>query len=92
MVFGLFSTPPQQAGRSHQTESRVSVSKHEATRAEYDRFGSVGIPMAGQSNQNPATCFLPEHSVQDLLQRANDLSSGASPGATKPASCARRGR
>jgi hypothetical protein len=46
-------------------------------RAEYDRFGGVGISMARQS-KSPARLLLPEHPIQALLLRANDLGFGAS--------------
>ena len=44
---------------------------HDATQAEYDRFGSVGISTAG--NQNPSKPSLPEHRIPVLLLYANDL-------------------
>ena len=44
---------------------------HDATQAEYDRFGSVGISTAG--NQNPSKPSLPEDRIPVLLLYANDL-------------------
>jgi hypothetical protein len=39
---------------------------YDATRAEYDRFGGVGISMAGQS-KSPAGLLLPEHARPGLV-------------------------
>ena len=44
-------------------------------KAEYDRFGGVGHFQPG--NQNPGRLLLPEHPIQGLLLRANDLGLGA---------------
>ena len=49
-----------------------AVCVYDATRAEYDRFGGVGISMSGQS-KSPAGPLLPEHPIHVLLLRANDL-------------------
>jgi len=53
----------------------------DATRAEYDRFGGVGIPMlhvAGQSKLKSRQGFhYRKHPIQVLLLRANDLCFGA---------------
>jgi hypothetical protein len=54
---------------------------YDATRAEYDRFGGVGISMTRQS-KSPAGLLLPEHPVPVLLLRANDLRFGARRGST----------
>jgi hypothetical protein len=40
-------------------------------------LAASALPWLGKQNQNPATYLLPEHPVQGLLMRANDLSSGA---------------
>jgi hypothetical protein len=56
--------------------SKLSVSKHDATRAEYDRFGGVGISR-GRGNQNPSKVLLPERPIHVLLMRAKCLRLGA---------------
>jgi hypothetical protein len=56
---------------------RTAASRvYDATRAEYDRFGGVGISMARQSNPQQGYYYT-EHPIRVLLLRANDLSFGA---------------
>ena len=54
----------------------VSVSKHDATRAEYDRCGGVGIAH-GQAIKIPSKVLLPERPIHVLLMRAKCLRLGA---------------
>jgi hypothetical protein len=54
------------------TPPRLCLKARDATHAEYDRFGGVGIAMARPS-KSPATLLLPEYPIQVLLLRANDL-------------------
>jgi hypothetical protein len=53
--------------------SSKPVSKAQRRPAEYDRFGGVGISMAGLS-KSPSKPLLPEHRIHVLLLSANDLS------------------
>ena len=51
----------------------ISLSQKAQRRpTEYDRFGGIGISMAGPS-KSPSKPLLPEHSIHVLLLRANDL-------------------
>ena len=52
------------------------VCVHDATRAEYDRFGGVVISMARRS-KSPARLFYLKNPIPVLLLRANDLVFGA---------------
>jgi hypothetical protein len=54
------------------TPPRRCLKARDATQAEYDRFGGVGIALARPS-ESPAMLLLPKYLLQGLLLRANDL-------------------
>ena len=60
----------------YRRRSKLSVSKHDATRAEYDRSGGVGISR-GQAIKIPSKVLLPERPIHVLLMRAKCLRLGA---------------
>ena len=80
------------AGRSHQSKSAASLSQSsDATRAEYDRFGGVGISMARQS-KSPARLLLPEHPIHGLANVRQLLALGCQKRVFPMFSFRRRGR